>query len=204
MRLVNEHGTQSIDSNEFGSNEAAITEKDVLCWHLNANAIGDYYGIKPLCILARSKVQDAVESHWSSDDFLHLLTEACTARKTGDTEFHRLLGYVISRHLEDLDGLQDLDDLEMPADIATSVVVSSMERVRSLDTRVRHQAENIDSLRQSKKALEEQVSNAHGVHKTLSLYSACRNSTCNETFPCYIEQEGTTYNLRCSRCRCRH
>ncbi|KAL2274805.1 hypothetical protein FJTKL_02709 [Diaporthe vaccinii] len=127
--------TQSLASNEFGSNKPAVAKKDILCWHLNANAIGDYYDIKPLCTLARSKVETAVEADWSPDDFLHLLTETCTTRKTGDVEFHRLLGQIISKRLEDLAGLQDLDGLDMPADIATSVVVSSMERVRSLETK---------------------------------------------------------------------
>lgn len=183
---------------------AAVPKKDVLCWNLNANTIVDYYGIELLCMLARSKVQSAVETDWSPDDFLHLLTEVCTTRKTGDIEFHRLLGQMISKHLEDLTGLQDLDALDMPSNIATSVVVSSVERVRSLEMKVRYQVNTIDSLEQSKKALEAQISNAHRVHEALSSYSACRNSTCNETFPCYIEQDSTTYNLRCFRCRCRH
>lgn len=204
MRLETEHETRSLNSTEIDSSATAITKKDVLCWHLNANAIGDYYDIKPLCVLARSKVQSAVETDWSPGDFLHLLTETCTTRKTGDVEFHRLLGQIISEHLEDLTGLQDLNSLDMPADIATSVVVSSVERVRSLEVKVRYYASTIDSLEHSKKDLEAQVSNAHRVHETLSSYSACRNSTCTETFPCYIEQDGTTYNLRCSRCRCRH
>lgn len=204
MKLETEHETRSLNSSESDSTEAAITKKDVLCCHLNANAIGDYYDIQPLCMLARSKVQSVVETDWSPDDFLHLLTEACTTRKTGDIEFHRLLGQIISKHLEDLTGLQDLNALDIPADIATSVVVSSVERVRSLEMKVRYQANSIDSLEQSKKALEEQVSNAHRVHETLSYYSGCRNSTCSETFPCYIEKDDNTYNLRCSRCRCRH
>lgn len=198
MRLETEHETRSLNSSELDSNATAVTKKDVLCWHLNANAIGDYYDIEPLCLLARSKVQSAVEADWSPDDFLHLLKKTCTTRKTGDIEFHRLLGQIISKHLEDLTGLQDLDALDMPADIATSVVVSSAERVRSLQMKVRYQVNAIDSLEQSKKALEAQVSNAHRVHETLSYYSACRNSNCTETFPCYIEQDGTTYNLRCS------
>lgn len=204
MKAETEHETEPLNSNESDSNAAAITKKDVLCCHLNANAIGDYYNIKPLCMLARSKVQSAVEIYWYPDDFLYLLTEACTTRKTGDVEFHRLMGQIISAHMEDLTGLQDLDALDMPADIATSVVVSSVERVRSLEMKVRYQGNTIESLEQSKKALEEQVSNAHGVHETLSYYSGCRNSTCSETFPCYIEKDDHTYNLRCSRCRCRH
>lgn len=150
------------------------------------------------------RCRSAVETDWFPDDFLHLLTEACITRKTGDIEFHRLLGQIISKHPEDLAGLQNLDALDMPADIATSVVVSSAERVRCLEMKVRDQVITIDSLEQSENALEMQVSNAHRVHETLSDYSACRNSTCNETFPCYIQRDGTTYNLRCSQCRCRH
>lgn len=135
--METENETRSLNSSEFGSKAAAVTKKYVLCWHLKANAIGDYYDIEPLCMLSRSKVKSAVETDWSPDDFLHLHKEVCTIRKTGDIEFHRLLGQIISKHLEDLTGLQDLDALDMPADIATSVVVSSVERVRSLEMKVR-------------------------------------------------------------------
>lgn len=145
MRLETEHETRSLNSSEFDSNAATITKKDVLCWHLNANAIGDYYDIKPLCMLARSKVQIAVETDWSPDDFLHLLTEVCTTRKTGDIEFNRLLGQITSKHVEDLTGLQKLNALDVPTDIAMSFVVSSVERVPSLEMKVCYQMNTIDS-----------------------------------------------------------
>lgn len=158
-------------------------------------------------MLSRSKLQNAVEEDWSPEDFLHLLTQACTTRKTGDVEFHRLLGQIIARHLEDLDDLarlQNLDGVDIPPEVSTSMVVSSVERVRSLEQKVQYQSHSINFLEKRKAALEDQVSNAHGVHKTLSSYSECRNSTCGETFCCHIEQDGIKYNLRCSRCRCRH
>lgn len=204
MRVVDEQATQSLDSNEFGSNTAAITKKDVLRWHLNANAIGDYYDIKPLCTLSRSKVKGVVEAKWSPHDFLRLLTEACTTRKTGDIELHRLLGQIISNHLDELSGLQDLGSLDLPADTATSVIVSSIERIRSLEKTIRYQADSIDSLELGKKALEAQVSNAHKAHETLLNTSACRSIYCNERFSCSIEQHGITYRLCCSRCCYRH
>lgn len=79
---------------------------------------------------------EELEYDWSADDFLHLLTVACTTRKTGDIEFHRLLGKIAAEHLDDLDGLQDLDDLDMPAAVSMTLVVSSIERVRLLEKEI--------------------------------------------------------------------
>lgn len=196
-------GTHTLESVKSVDGSAA-TKKEILCSHLNANSIGDYYDIQPLCRLARNKVKSALETPWYPDDFLHLLTTACTTRKTGDDRFHWQLGHIAAQHLEDLAGFQDLDGLDLPAAVAMSVVVSSVERIQSLENKVRDQAMAIISLETTKKDLETRVRNAHDAHKTLATHRECRNSTCTETFPCYIEQDGNTYNLRCSRCRCRH
>lgn len=127
-------------------NVAVPTRQERLCSHLHANAIGDYYDIQPLCILARSKVMTEFEEEWSADDFLHLLTEVCTARKTGDIEFHRLLGQIGADHLHLLARLEELEGLDMPAALAMSFVVSCIDRVRSLQKEIGKQAMTIESL----------------------------------------------------------
>lgn len=172
-----------MDSDEFVSRKPTITKKDVLCLHLGANAIGDYYDIQPLCSLARSKLEVAVEEDWVPDNLLHLLTQACTTRKTGDVAFHRLLGQIMARHLEDLGDLarlQDLHGIDMPSVLFTSIFVFSMERfrpleqitqslklqVRSLELQVRlreqeirHQSNVIESLKKSNSQLKEHLKN---------------------------------------------
>lgn len=120
---------------EFLKNAAACSMQR-LCCHLNVNAIGDYYDIQALCTLARSKVQKELEEHWLAGNFLQLLRETCTTRKTGDTEFHRLLGNIAAENLQDLDQLQELGDLDMPAAFSMSCILSTVERVYSLETTV--------------------------------------------------------------------
>ncbi|KAI3392590.1 hypothetical protein diail_5464 [Diaporthe ilicicola] len=136
------------------SSLVVISTKDILRWHLHANAIGDYYDIQPLCRLARAKFENEVEENWSADDFLALLRETCTTRRTGDVGFHRLLGHTAAKHLEDLNGLQDLEDLDMPVAIAASLLVLSAKRVRSLE-------ETLEFIQAAQKSLEERDRSAH-------------------------------------------
>jgi hypothetical protein len=111
---------------------------------LNANAIGDYYDVQALCELARSKVKKELEANWSSEEFLHLLAEACTTRKTGDIEFFRLLGYTAAQHQEDLVRLEELKELDIPPAFFMRFVSSSIERVQSLEKKIRDQAMKIN------------------------------------------------------------
>lgn len=94
-----------------------------------------------------------LEEDWSAHNFLHLLTEACTTRKTGDIKFHWLLGHIGADHLDDLARLGELKDLDMPAALSMSFVVSCMERVESLQKDIREQAMTIDSLEAKLKEL---------------------------------------------------
>lgn len=114
------------------------TAKQRLCWHLNANSIGDYYDIQGLCDLARSRVKKELEASWSSEHFFHLL-EACTIRKTGDIEFYRLLGHIAAEHQEDLVGVEELGELDMPPAFFMSFISSSIERVRLLQRKIQDQ-----------------------------------------------------------------
>lgn len=118
-------------SKQSDSEEIVTMHKDVLLCHLGANAIGDYYDIQPLCALSRFKLKTAVNANWSTLDFLQLLTEACTTRKTGDAKFHQLLGHAIGDHLEHLTGLQGLDALEVPGAVFTSTIASATGRLNS-------------------------------------------------------------------------
>ncbi|KAG8156586.1 hypothetical protein KVR01_013537 [Diaporthe batatas] len=122
---------------------AAITKKDILGWHLRANAIGDYYDIQPLCTLSCSKLRIEVNRNWSPPDFIHLLTEACTTRKTGDLKFHRLFGEKMGNHLEDLPGI-----------MLRSIVASSLGRMESMQQHITQQDSIIHSLEQIKSAVE--------------------------------------------------
>ncbi|KKY39057.1 putative btb poz domain protein [Diaporthe ampelina] len=130
-----ENAGQAMDFDKLFDN-IAVPARQRLCCHLNANAIGDYYDIQPLCKLARSQVKRELEENWSPDDFLHLLTEISTTRKTGDIEFYRLLGKIAAEHLADLSRLRELDDLDMPAAVSMSCILSTIERVRSLEEKV--------------------------------------------------------------------
>ncbi|KAK2611669.1 hypothetical protein N8I77_004999 [Diaporthe amygdali] len=185
--VQNGSGTHTLESVKSVDGSAA-TKKEILCSHLNANSIGDCYDIQPLCRLARNKVKSALETPWSPDDFLHLLTTACTTRKTGDDRFHWQLGHIAAQHLEDLAGFQDLDGLDLPAAVAMSVVVSSVERIQSLENKVRDQAMAIISLETTKKDLETRVRNAHDAHKTLATH--------REYVVAVIDDYGRNRNLR--------
>lgn len=119
-----------MDYVEEGLEENEPTQRKRLCWHLHANAIGDYYDVQGLCDLARSKVKEEFEDNWSSEDFFYLLTETCPTRKTGDIEFYRLLGHLAAQNQGDLVQLQDLGELDMPAAFFMSFISSSIERER--------------------------------------------------------------------------
>lgn len=127
--------TQPFEDDKPLEGDTAISTKDILCCHLKADAIGDYYDIQPLCSHSRSKLQSAVEENWSADDFLHLLTVTCTTRKTGDADFHRLLGHLMAGHLEEVIGMQNLEDLDMPPAIAINALVTCAERMRIMTSR---------------------------------------------------------------------
>lgn len=135
--------------NELLDRVSAIT-KQRLSLHLCANAIGDYYDIQPLCRLARVKVKREFEERWHSENFAHLLRETCQTRKTGDVEFHRLLGLIATEHLEDVAWLQELsmEDLDMPPAVTMSFFGSSISRVRHLERKIRNQASEISVLKQ--------------------------------------------------------
>lgn len=134
--------------NEFFDSVAAVT-KQRLSTHLYANAIGDYYDIQPLCTLARSKVKREFEEHWHLDNFTHLLRETCQTRKTGDIEFHRLLGHIAVEHPDDSAWLEavEAEGLDIPLSVTTSFVGSCIDRVRHLDRKLRDQALTIDVLK---------------------------------------------------------
>jgi hypothetical protein len=118
--------------------------KQRLFWHLNANAIGDYYDIQPLCDLARSKIKNEFEGTWCSVAFLYLLEEACANRKTGDDEFFRLLGHIAAYHQEDLARFDELKELDIPLAFFMRFVSSSVERVRKLEQTARDLARIIN------------------------------------------------------------
>lgn len=192
-----------MESNKSSKEKAVVGKKDILRCHLRANAIGDYYDIQPLCALSRSKLKSDVKRNWSPVKFLHLVMEACSTRKTGDLNFHRNLGQVMGDHLEDLAEIQALDVLDIPGALLTSIFAGSVERMRSLQQIIKERDAAIQALEQSKSAVEVQLSLAHSIHSALSRQSECRNICCSETFPCYIESDGSRYTLRCSRCLCR-
>ncbi|KAK7718094.1 hypothetical protein SLS63_010577 [Diaporthe eres] len=142
-----ENGDEVSRMNEFFDSVAAVT-KQRLSTHLYANAIGDYYDIQPLCTLARSKVKREFEEHWHLDNFTHLLRETCQTRKTGDIEFHRLLGQIAVEHPDDSAWLEavEAEGLDIPLSVTTSFVGSCIDRVRHLDRKLRDQALTIDVL----------------------------------------------------------
>ncbi|POS77583.1 hypothetical protein DHEL01_v204021 [Diaporthe helianthi] len=162
-------GPRYFGSYNSGDANAVVTTKDILGWHLRANAIGDYYDIEPLCAPSRSKLGIEVSRNWSAVDFMQLLTEACTTRKTGDPEFYRLLGPTMGDHMEDLAGLHGLDDLELPGAMLTSMVASSLMRVRSLRGVITQQGWTIRSLQETKSAAESQRSMTHNDQRILFL-----------------------------------
>lgn len=200
---VDENETMPRDSNESDGKKIVTAYKDILRCHLSVNAIGDYYDIQPLCELSRSKLKTAVNGCWSALDFLHLLTAACTTRKTGDPKFHQLIGHIIGEHLEHLAGVQGFDVLEVPGAVLTSIIASSSERLSSLQQTMLNHESTIQSLEQGKLTANAQVSMAQSIHEKLRHQTECRNGGCKEKFGCYItKQDGNQgYTLRCSRCR---
>lgn len=137
---------EEIFNSEVEGSYEPTTRQQRLCWHLNANAIGDYYDIQGLCDLARSKVKKEFEVGWSSEVFIYLLVKACPIRKTGDIEFYRLLGHLAAEHQEDLVQFRDLAELDMPAAFFMSFISSSIERVQLLEERIRSKPPKIRTI----------------------------------------------------------
>ncbi|KAL7944211.1 hypothetical protein V8C42DRAFT_326164 [Trichoderma barbatum] len=197
---------------------AAASTQGVLS-HVRVNAIGDYYGIQGLMLLANQKIQQAYQNKWDANAFLTSAKEALDS--TGDKKLHRMMALLAAQNLNALIASPQLADLV--GDFAAEILrfhahkFEEAEREHRNNTSRASIAAHVAASKQHGDLLAKcqaaeaktgrVLANIGRVVTTMGQREYCRNNACEAEFGCYLEQVGDdepTYVLRCTYCRCRH
>ncbi|TQV97278.1 hypothetical protein V2A60_000099 [Cordyceps javanica] len=187
---------------------SAAQEQDLL-QHVHLNSIADYYNIKALADLSKTKIRDALQN--TAPDEASLLDAAKEAlNTTGDTSLHDMLAEAAAGNIANY---LETDQL---ADLVGSFGVRILENVAALQGELRLQnrflQRELNSERARLNAAEARsariMDDFSVCLERLAERRACRNHNCQADFNCYIEERGhpsdPAFILRCAHCGCWH
>ncbi|KAM3548897.1 hypothetical protein ARSEF4850_009152 [Beauveria asiatica] len=202
-------------SHQAEEKTADAAPNEVLVQHVLVNSIADYYDIPALADLSKEKLRHASQSATNKSLVLAAATEALS--RTGDATVHAVLAEATAKNIRHHLKHDELDALigGFGTQILKKVVAAEDElRSRMQHLKDRLVAAEAMSLAETAartevaKRLAKVLENFDQCRATLEETYVCRNQSCSEYFPCYIEKHGPSYEplfrLRCSRCRCRH
>lgn len=175
--------------------------------HIKVNAIGDYYAIPKLCYLANLEIQCILNVRWSPSYFSAVIESATNL--TGDRTLHEVLATAAAGNIESLvDAWEIIPCMEMANNVIRKVVAANRETVKRYDDQITGLQAQIAALKQESENGEKARKNVRLFIDLLNRTPNCRNNSCKETFPLYMEPQGhpahPSYALRCTSCKCRH
>jgi hypothetical protein len=194
-----------------------------LLFHVKMNAIADYYDVSELRVCANAKINNILDTSWSSHNFPIVLREVFSS--TGDKELHNILSKVMVAHIDELIGqAENIAPPDLFSDFAMSVVRNMAAATKDMRDSFTRKTEDLeyqrgevmDSLRRSiletrdaAYRLENLRTGVDNFNKLLRRTTSCRSTSCNNMFGCYMDEDQVevdhpSYILRCSRCNCRH
>lgn len=198
---------QETDKNDNSSTfSAGHDEDEALLQHVYVNSIADYYDIKVLADLTRSKLWDASQNTSSPMSILEAAKVALS--RTGDVALHDMLAEATA---DDITIYLETDQLaELIGRFGIEILRRVMAVERELRLKIMHLQTERESEEASRKGAEARsaqvIKNINDCATTLKVINECRN--CRAVFNCYIEQRdrpfGPLFSLHCAHCRCRH
>ncbi|OXV05207.1 hypothetical protein Egran_07025 [Elaphomyces granulatus] len=163
---LNVHQTASVVETETkGETGEVVRSKTLksLLFHVKMNSIANYYDISELRHYASTKVQNILNTSWSSRDFSVVIREVVNSTK--DKELHDILSGVMAAHIDELIGLgEDIAPPEVISDFAGNVLRKLTVATKSMK----------DILVRSIKDLQSQL---HGTKQQFQLERSAHEST---------------------------
>jgi hypothetical protein len=206
--------------------EVQVTPAQILLRHVRVNAIADYYDVQQLRTLANPKIQHILNNTWTAKGFPSVVKEVFSSN--ADSELKEIMTLTAAEHIEELLKMEDFAALELMSDFTTPLIRTTVATLKSqIDASEVEKQVSSQNLRQVKSQLrfvEVALAHVKSVRrqettrtddilesidqclKTLRKTKRCRNIHCGVEFQYYIERGGNflEYELRCSRCNCRH